>query len=54
MTPAAIDDTDLELLLDLEVLDSRIDAAAETQRGNKNDKRSPFSGEPKFIDEILF
>ena len=49
MTPNEIDDTDLELMLDLEVLDSKIDAAAEEQRGKK---KSP----PKqqvFIDQIF-
>ena len=51
MTPAEIDDADLELLLDMEVLDSRIDAEAETQRGKS--KRRPFTGEKKFIDQIL-
>ena len=46
MTPSEIDDTDLELLLDMEVLDSKIDAEAESQRGKKNDKKV-------FIDQIL-
>ncbi|MBR0062248.1 MAG: hypothetical protein IJP68_12305 [Selenomonadaceae bacterium] len=46
MTPAQIDDADLELLLDMEVLDSKIDAEAESQRGKKNDKKV-------FIDQIL-
>lgn len=35
MTPAQIDDTDLELLLDLELLDSRIDAAFAEKRKPK-------------------
>ena len=52
MTPAEIDDTDLELLLDMEILDSKIDAEAETQRGKKG-KRRPFTGEKKYIDQIL-
>lgn len=52
MTPAEIDDADLELLLDMELLDSRIDAEAESQRGKKG-KRRPFTGEKKFIDQIL-
>ena len=49
MSPNEIDDTDLELMLDLEVLDSKIDAAAEEQR---HKKKSP----PKrqiFIDQFL-
>lgn len=46
MTPAQIDDADLELLLDMEVLDSKIDVAAEAQRGKKNNKKV-------FIDQIL-
>lgn len=49
MSPNEIDDTDLELMLDLEVLDSKIDAAAEEQRIKKK-------SQPKrkiFIDQIL-
>ena len=49
MTPNEIDDTDLELLLDMEILDSKIDAATEEQR---KQKKSP----PKqkvFIDQIF-
>ena len=46
MTPAQIDDADLELLLDMEILDSKIDAETESQRGKKNDKKV-------FIDQIL-
>ena len=46
MTPAQIDDADLELLLDMEILDSRIDAEAESQRGKKKNKKV-------YIDQIL-
>lgn len=49
MSPNEIDDTDLELMLDMEVLDSKIDAAAEEQRIKKK-------SQPKqqvFIDHIL-
>ena len=49
MSPNEIDDTDLELMLDMEVLDSKIDAAAEEQR---HKKKSP----PKqqvFIDQFF-
>ena len=46
MTPAQIDDADLELLLDMEVLDSKIDAEAEAQRGKKKNEKV-------FIDQIL-
>ena len=46
MTPAQIDDADLDLLLDMEILDSKIDAAAEAQRGKKANRKV-------FIDEIL-
>lgn len=56
MTPAEIDDTDLDLLLDMEVLDSRIDEAyAKKREGKKtkNGKHIPFSGEGKFIDQIM-
>ena len=38
MSPADIDDTDLALLLDMEVLDSRIDAAFNKKRCNKGSK----------------
>lgn len=57
MTPAEIDDTDLELLLDMEVLDSKIDAACESKKKSlvktKSGKRRPFSGGEKFIDQIM-
>ena len=46
MTPAEIDDTDLDFLLDMEVLDSRIDAAYSEQRDKKDKKKV-------FIDQIL-
>ena len=46
MTPNEIDDTDLELLLDMEVLDSRIDAAFAEKRGRKSTPKV-------FIDDIL-
>lgn len=49
MTPAEIDDTDLDLMLDMEILDARIDAAAQEQRNKKK-------SQPKqkvFIDQIL-
>lgn len=49
MTPNEIDDTDLALMLDMEILDSKIDAAAQEQR---HKKKSP----PKqkvFIDQIF-
>ena len=49
MTPNEIDNTDLDLMLDMEVLDSKIDAASEEQRMKK---KSP----PKqkvFIDQIF-
>lgn len=42
----------LEILLDMEVVESKIDAAFEASR-NKGGKRRPFSGEKKFIDQIL-
>lgn len=51
MTPAQIDDADLDFLLDMEILDSKIDAEAERQRDKG--KRRPFTGEKKFIDQIL-
>jgi len=49
MTPNEIDETDLELLLDMEVLDSKIDAAFDEQR---NKKKSP-SKQQVYIDQIL-
>ena len=44
MSPAEIDDTDLDLLLDMEVLDSRIDAAFNEKRskGKKSVNRQLF------------
>ena len=39
MTLADIDDTDLELLLDMEILDSKICAEADLQRGKKGTRR---------------
>lgn len=65
MTPNEIDDTDLELMLDLEVLDSKIDAAFDEKSareasrrkvGNKktsSPKHKPFSGGVAFIDQIM-
>ena len=49
MTPNEIDDTDLELLLDMEILDSKIDAASEEQR---KQKKSPQK-QKVFIDQIF-
>lgn len=39
MTPAEIDDADLELLLDMEVLDSKIDAAFAEKYSKEQPKR---------------
>ena len=52
MTPNEIDDTDLDLLLDMEVLDSRIDAAF-AEKKPKNGKRKPFSNPKRTIDQIM-
>lgn len=49
MTPNEIDETDLELLLDMEVLDSKIDAAFDEQR----DKKKSPPKQQVFIDQIL-
>lgn len=49
MSPNEIDDTDLDLMLDLEVLDSKIDAAAREQRGKKKSPPKP----KVYIDQIL-
>lgn len=49
---AEIEAMPLDVLFDLEVVDSKIEAAFEQQRG-KGGKRRPFSGEKKFIDQIL-
>lgn len=49
MTPAEIDDTDLDFMLELEVLDSKIDAAAREQRDNKKSPPKP----KVYIDQIL-
>ena len=54
MTPNDIDDTDLDFLLDMEVLDSRIDAAfAEKKPNSKGGKRKPFSYPKRTIDQIM-
>lgn len=54
MTPKEVDDTDLELLLDMEILDSKIDAAFEERRAEtKGGKQRPFSGKKLYIDQIL-
>lgn len=57
MTPAEIDESDLELLLDMEVLDSKIDAAfaekSKRQSKTKKGKHVPFSGGTAFIDQIM-
>lgn len=49
MTLADIDNTDLELLLDMEVLESRISAEA-YQQNKKGDKKA---AKKVFIDQIL-
>lgn len=46
MTLEDIDNTDLELLLDMEIVDSKIEAAAEQQRHKKGKKMA-------HIDQIL-
>ena len=54
MTPADIDDTDLDFLLDMEILDSRIDAAYQEQRQlSKSGKCKPFSHPKRTIDQIM-
>jgi len=50
MTIADIDNTDLELLLDMEVLDSKIDAASEQQRDKKGKNKAVKEG---FVDQFL-
>ena len=50
MTIADIDNTDLELLLDMEILDSKIDAAAEQQRHKNSNKKAVKEG---FVDQFL-
>ena len=58
MSPNEIDDTDLALLLDMEVLDSRIDAEFNEKRNKgkgkttKGGKYKPFS-DCKYIDQIM-
>lgn len=47
MTIADIDNTDLELLLDMEILDSKIDAASAEQHSKKNARKEVF------IDQFL-
>lgn len=51
-----IEEMPLELLLDLEVVDSKVEAAFNRSRAkkkNKDGKYIPFSGEGKFIDQIM-
>ena len=56
LSPNEIDDTDLALLLDMEILDSRIDAAYSEKRNKgkttKGGKYKPFS-DSKYIDQIM-
>lgn len=49
MTPNEIDDTDLALMLDMEILDSKISAAFEEQRDKKKSPPKP----KVYIDQIL-
>jgi len=53
MSPNEIDNTDLELMLDLEVLDSKIDAAAEEQAEEQRHKKKSPPKQQIFIDQIL-
>ncbi len=47
----------LELLLDIEIVDSKVTAAFDSKRNGKRKtkggKRQPFSGEKLFIDQIM-
>ena len=47
----------LEILLDLEVVESKVEAAFDSKhngkRKTKGGKRQPFSGERKYIDQIM-
>ena len=56
MTPAELDETDLEFLLDMEILDARIDAAFAEQKSSTGNfgKPRPFSGKKFFIDQIPY
>lgn len=53
MSPNEIDNTDLELMLDMEVLDSKIDAAAEEQAEKQRHKKKSPPKQQVFIDHIL-
>ena len=41
------------ILLDLEIVDSKVEAAFEKKRQNSKGKRKPFTYEKKFIDQIM-
>ena len=51
MTLADIDDTDLELLLDMEILDSKICVEADLQRSNKGTRRGNIKVD--YADQFL-
>ena len=56
MSFAEIEEMPLELLLDIEIVDSKVEAAFESKRRPKQakgGKRQPFSGEKLFIDQIM-
>ena len=57
MSFAEIEEMPLELLLDIEIVDSKVTAAFDSKRNGKRkttgDKRQPFSGEKLFIDQIM-
>ncbi|MBR6712124.1 MAG: hypothetical protein IKI76_03925 [Selenomonadaceae bacterium] len=57
MSFAEIEEMPLELLLDFEIVDSKVTAAFDSKRSGKRKtkggKRQPFSGEKLFIDQIM-
>ena len=57
MSFAEIEEMPLEILLDLEVVESKVEAAFDSKhngkRKTKGGKRQPFSGERKYIDQIM-
>lgn len=57
MSFTEIEEMPLELLLDIEIVDSKVTAAFDFKRSGKrkpkSGKRQPFSGEKLFIDQIM-
>lgn len=53
MTPKEVDETDLELLLDMEILDSKIDAAFEAKREQQNKKPTKPAKRKRRLEDYI-